>query len=58
MDGSYLADLLLEKDYEVFGSYNYFVGREGLYLSANNVFNPEYSEEFLRYILVNFKLTD
>lgn len=56
-DLSVLGETLF-KDYEVFGSYNYFVGREGLYLSANNVFNPEYSEEFLRYILVNFKLTD
>lgn len=38
-------------EFEVFSHWNHFVGKQGLYLSMNNVFNPEYNEDKLRYLI-------
>lgn len=48
-----LGEIIFENN-EVFPSYNYFVGKEGLYLSRNNLFNEEYDEEHLKYIIIKF----
>jgi hypothetical protein len=37
--------------FEVFSQWNHFVGENGLYLSMNKVFNPEYNEDELRYLI-------
>lgn len=54
-DLTVIGDFLIE-GFQVFSSHNHFVGKNGLYLSANNVFNPEYNEEELRYLIFKFEL--
>ncbi|SHN04074.1 hypothetical protein SAMN04488057_105390 [Cyclobacterium lianum] len=62
----YTGILLLDKDlnvmgehtfgpYEVYAEYNFFVGKEGLYLSRNNLFHPDYDEGVFRYLVVRFE---
>ncbi|WP_163381662.1 DUF4221 family protein [Cyclobacterium sp. SYSU L10401] len=42
--------------YEVYGHANHFVGEEGLYVSINNEFHPDFDESQLRYKVVQFDL--
>ncbi|WP_092176764.1 DUF4221 family protein [Cyclobacterium xiamenense] len=42
--------------FQVHASSNVFVGEEGLYLSLNNENSPEYDEDHLRYMVVQFDL--
>jgi len=37
--------------FQVYSTNNHFVGEKGLYISANNPFNPEYDEDMLRYLI-------
>ncbi|WP_114750957.1 DUF4221 family protein [Pleomorphovibrio marinus] len=58
----YLGVMVLDKEmnflgehrfarFQIFASWNHFVGKKGLYLSTNNVYNPEYNEDELRYLI-------
>lgn len=58
----YLGVMVLDKDLNVIGEHifdkfhiytssNHFVGKEGLYLSLNNLFDPDYDEEKFRYLI-------
>lgn len=42
--------------FQVHASSNVFVGEEGLYLSLNNENSPDYDEDHLRYMVVQFDL--
>lgn len=42
--------------YKVYGYANHFVGKEGLYLSINNEFHPDFDEDHLRYMVVQFEV--
>ncbi len=42
--------------YEVYGHANHFVGKDGLYVSINNEFHPDFDESQLRYRVVQFDL--
>lgn len=59
----YMGIMILDKDlnilgehvfnkFEVYTSSNHFVGKEGLYLSMNNLFHPDYDEDVFRYMLL------
>jgi hypothetical protein len=41
--------------FEVYGGRNYFVREDGLYLSRNNLFHPDYDEGVFRYLVVRFE---
>jgi len=42
--------------FQVYTTNNHFVGEKGLYISANNPFNPEYDEDMLRYLIFTTEL--
>ncbi|WP_339716511.1 DUF4221 family protein [Cyclobacterium amurskyense] len=42
--------------FQVHASSNVFVGEEGLYLSLNNENSPDYDEDHLRYMVVQFEV--
>ena len=59
--------MVLDKDLNVLGEHvfdkfqvhatsNIFVGEEGLYLSLNNENSPDYDENHLRYMVIQFDL--
>lgn len=50
-DLNVLGEHIFER-FEVFTEYNYFVGKEGLYLSLNNEFHPDYEEDRFRYMVL------
>jgi len=63
----YLGVMVLDKDLKVIGEHildkfqvytssNHFVGRNGLYLSLNNLFNPDYDEDRFRYLVLKFDM--
>jgi len=54
-DLNILGEHLFDK-FEVYSYSNHFVGREGLYLSINNLFHPDYDEDRFRYIIVKPEL--
>ena len=41
--------------FEVYVGSNYFVREDGLYLSRNNLFHPDYDEGVFRYLVVRFE---
>lgn len=41
--------------FEVYVGNNFFVRKEGLYLSRNNLFHPDYDEGVFRYLVVRFE---
>ncbi|WP_194778636.1 DUF4221 family protein [Pararhodonellum marinum] len=49
-----LGEHLFEKN-EVYTFSNFFVGKDGLYLSANNHFNEGYTEDSLRYAVFSLE---
>ena len=44
--------------FQVHASSNVFVGEEGLYLSLNNENSPDYDEDHLRYMVVQFEVEE
>ena len=42
--------------FQVYSLNNHFVGEKGLYISANNPFNPKYNEDMLRYLIFTLEL--
>ena len=44
--------------FQVYSLNNHFVGEKGLYISANNPFNPEYNEDMLRYLIFTPELRE
>jgi len=40
--------------FQVHATSNIFVGEEGLYLSLNNENSPDYDENHLRYMVIQF----
>jgi hypothetical protein len=66
-DRPFTGLMVLDKDLNVIGEHvfdkfqvhassNVFVGEEGLYLSLNNENSPDYDEDHLRYMVVQFDL--
>ncbi|WP_228527549.1 DUF4221 family protein [Pararhodonellum marinum] len=51
-DLNILGEHLFEKN-EVYTFSNYFIGEDGLYLSANNHFERDYTDDVFRYVLFN-----
>lgn len=58
----YLGVMVLDSELNVIGEHvfdkfqiytlrNHFVGKKGLYLSMNNLFDPDYDEEMFRYLI-------
>ncbi|WP_143155974.1 hypothetical protein [Cyclobacterium lianum] len=58
----YLGVMVLDSDLNIIGEHvfdkfqiytlsNRFVGKKGLYLSMNNIFDPDYDEEMFRYLI-------
>jgi hypothetical protein len=61
--------MVLDRDLNVLGEYvfekvrihagsNMFVGKKGLYLSLNNENSPDFNEESLRYLVVQFNMPE
>jgi len=50
-----IGELLIE-DFQIFSSHNHFVGKKGLYLSNNNLFNAAYNEDEMRYLILTPEL--
>jgi len=65
----YLGVMVLDSDLNIIGEHvfdkfqiytlsNRFVGKKGLYLSMNNIFDPDYDEEMFRYLIFTPELAD
>ncbi|WP_339903978.1 DUF4221 family protein, partial [uncultured Cyclobacterium sp.] len=63
----FIGVMVLDKDLNIIGEHvfdkfqvhtssNVFVGEEGLYLSLNNENSPDYDEDHLRYMVVQFEV--
>lgn len=61
--------MVLDRDLNVLGEYVFekfqihagskmFVGKKGLYLSLNNENSPDFNEETLRYLVVQFNMPE
>jgi hypothetical protein len=65
----YLGVMVLDKEFNLIGEHifdkfqvytlrNHFVGKKGLYLSMNNLFDPNYDEEMFRYMIFTPELRE